>query len=163
MASGDTLHVAWAKDNEPGTSAFATFDTRNNHVVNNFNGGTQWDAIYPIFIPRNYAGGGVTLNISATGGTATSGSMVWTTAFEQVGTAQDIDSDGFAAGITGTIPAPGTSGVFNILANAHTNGAQMDSLAAGEWGRLKLTRVVADASDNMGGTAMVKYIEIKET
>lgn len=162
MASGDTLAICWPEYNQPGTSAFSTYDIRNNQGVLNFNGGTNWSAIYPVFIPNTYAGGGVTCIVASTGGTATSGTMVWQTAFERIGTTQDIDSDSFATGNNGTIAAPGTSGVFNNSSINHSNGAQMDSLAAGEWGRLKLTRLTDDSSDNMGGTAQVKYVEIRE-
>jgi hypothetical protein len=163
MASGDTLGVMWAENNQPGTASFAVIDTRNNHVVLDFNGGTAWDAIFPVFLPRNYAGGGVTLDVSFTGGTATGGSVVFTTAFERVGTAQDIDSDSFATGNSGTLVCPGTTGVFNLISIAHTDGAQMDSLAAGEWGRVKLTRAVADSHDTAGGTVQVRYVQMRET
>jgi len=114
-------------------------------------------------MPRNYAGGGVTNTIFWSGGTATVGTVVWQTAFERVGTVLDIDADSFATGNNGTTVTPSTAGSVTSTAIAHTDGAQIDSIAVGELFRLAVTREVADAQDSKVDDAELLGIEIKET
>ena len=163
MASGDTLLEFTALSNEPTAANFAIFDTRNAQPVLNFDAGTAGTAVFSGVMPRNYAGGGVTVGIHWAAGTATGGTAVWTTAFERVGTVHDIDGDGYATGNLGTTVTQGTAGLINITSIAHTDGAQMDSIAVGEGFRLQVSRTVADAQDGMGGTAQLRWIEVKET
>jgi hypothetical protein len=163
MASGDTLLEFTALSNEPTAANFATFDTRNAQPVLNFDAGTSGTSVFSGVLPRNYAGGGITVNLHWAAGTATSGTTVWTTAFESVGTTHDIDGDGYATGILGTTATQGTAGLINITSIAHTDGAQIDSAAVGLGFRLQVSRTVADASDQMGGTAQLRWVELKET
>lgn len=164
MASGDTLCVFKASDNEPPSSNYATFDTRNGHLVLDFDAGTDESAIFRGIMPRNYAGGGVTVYLHWKATSATSGTTRWATAFEAVAS-QDIDSDGFATAQTVGGTANGTSGVETVTSIAHTSGGQMDSVAAGEEFRLKVTRDADGTSgtDDMTGDAELSAIEIKET
>jgi hypothetical protein len=62
---------------------------------------------------------------------------------------QDIDSDSFAAvqSVDNTV-VPGTSGNVDVVSVPFTNGAQMDSCAAGEVCRIKITRDAASDTDN---------------
>ena len=163
IASGDTLAIFTPLSNEPPSTNFATFDTRNSHPVLDFDDTTEEKAVFTGIMPRNYAGGGVTNTIffGATSGTA--GTVVWQTAFERVGTVLDIDADSFATGNNGTLVVPSTSGSLTSSAIAHTDGAQMDSIAVGEVFRLAVTREVADAQDSLVGDAEIVGIEIKET
>src|SRR3990167_954559 len=163
MASGDTLIVFRPQDNEPPSANFATFDTRNLHPVLDFDATTEEKAVFTGIMPRNYAGGGVTNTLFWSGGTATSGTVVWQTAFERVGTVLDIDGDSFATGNNGTTVTPSTAGSTTSTAIAHTDGAQMDSIAVGELFRLAVTREVADAQDSKVDDAELLGIEIKET
>src|SRR3990167_1761081 len=163
MASGDSLVIFTPLSNEPPSSNFATFDTRNAHPVLDFDDTTEEKVVFTGIMPRNYAGGGVTNTIFWTGGTATSGTVVWQTAFERIGTVLDIDGDSFATGNNGTTVAPSTTGSLTSTAIAHTDGAQIDSIAVGEVFRMYVTREVADADDSMGGDAELRAIEIKET
>ena len=163
MASGDTLAVFTPLSNEPPSANFATLDTRNLHPTLDFDATTEEKAVFTGIMPRNYAGGGVTNTIFWTGGTATGGTVVWQTAFERIGTVLDIDGDSFATGNNGTLVAPSTTGSLTSTAIAHTDGAQMDSIAVGELYRIAVTREVADAQDSMGGDAGLMGIEIKET
>ena len=87
----------------------------------------------------------------------------WDVAFERVGDAQqDIDSDGFAAvqSVDNTT-VPGTSGHVDIVSIAFTDGAQMDSIAVGEYFRMKVTRDAV--SDTATDDAELIAVEIKET
>lgn len=164
MASGDTLATLHPYHNEPPASNYATPDLRNNHPVLDFDGSTDEEAVFSDILPRNYAGGGLTVYLHVAFTSATTGNSYWQAAFERT-TGQDMDSDSFASfkGAAGTPNA--SSGICTVVSIAFTDGAEIDSLAAGEVFRLKIRR---DA-DGTGGTddittdAELKMIEIKET
>ena len=59
MASGDSLVIFTPLSNEPPSSNFATFDTRNAHPVLDFDDTTEEKVVFTGIMPRNYAGGGV--------------------------------------------------------------------------------------------------------
>lgn len=163
MASGNTLLIFTPLANEPPASNYATLDTRNQHPVLDFDGGTNESAVFTAIMPRHYAGGGVTVYIHYAMSTETSGDIDWDVAFERIGDGQqDVDSDGFAsAQSVDNTTVPGTSGHVDIVSVAFTDGAQMDSVATGESFRLKVTRDAA--SDTSTGDAELVAIEIKET
>lgn len=163
MASGDTLLIFTALSNEPPSSNYATLDTRNQHPVLDFDDSTNEDAVFSAIMPRNYGGGGVTVYIHYAMSSATAGDIDWDVAFERIGDQQqDIGSDSFASvqSVDNTT-VPGTSGLVDIVNVAFTDGAQMDSVAAGEGFRVKITRDAS--SDTASGDAELLFIEIKET
>ena len=163
MASGDTLLVFTAANNVPPTSNYATLDTRNNHLVLDFDDTTNESAVFPGVMPRNYAQQGVTVYIHYAMTTATSGDIDWDVAWERVGDQQqDIDSDSFAAvNSVDNTTVPGTAGNVDIVNVTFTDGADMDSVAVGEYFRLKVTRDAT--SDTATGDAELIAVEVKET
>lgn len=163
MASGNTLCVFTALDNTPPASNNAAFSTRNSHPVLAFDTTTQESAVFTGVVPRNYAGGGMTVYIHWTAATATSGTIGWDVAFERMSDATtDLDSDSFATAQTVTAATvPGTSGVVTVTNVAVSNGANMDSIAVGEAFRLRVRRDVAN--DTATGDAELHAVEIKET
>ena len=163
MASGDTLLAFFPSDNEPPTTNYATFDTRNSHPTLDFDTTTQETAIFTGIVPRNYAAGGITCYLHWAASTATSGTIGWDVSFERIGAAQqDIDADGFASAQTVTAATvDGTSGNVTITNVAVTNGANMDSIAVGELFRLRIRRDVAN--DTAAGDAELVGVELKET
>lgn len=164
MASGNTLLIFTPQANEAPSSAFATIFTRNGHLVLLFDATVDENAIFAGVLPRNYAGGGLTVYLHWAGTSAITGDVIWNAAFERIGEGQqDIDADGFAAAQAVTATAPGTSGHLDIAAITFTNGAQMDSLAVGEAFRLKITRDADNVSDTMTSDAELVAVEIKET
>lgn len=166
MASGDTLCVFSATDNHPPAANYATPDVRNSHPVLDFDADADESAIFAGVLPRSYAGGGLTITVHWAASSATSGSCRWQTAIERIGAAgQDIDSDGFATANSAGGTADGTSGKTTATPIAHTSGAEMDSLAAAETFRLKVTRDADGTSgtDDMTGDAELLAVEIKET
>lgn len=163
MASGDTLLVFTPLHNEPPSSNAASLDLRNQHPVLDFDASTNEDAVFSGVMPQHYDGGGVTVFLHYAMSTATSGDIDWDVAFERIGDQQqDIDSDGFAAANSGdNTTAPGTSGNVDVVSVAFTDGADMDSVAAGEGFRVKVTRDAA--SDTATGDAELRFVEIRET
>lgn len=163
MASGDTLLTFFPQDNEPPTSNYATFDTRNSHPVLDFDDTTQETAIFTGILPRHYAGGGITVYVHWAATSAITGTIGWDVAFERIGDSQqDIDADGFATAQTITaVTVPGTSGHVDITNVAVTDGANIDSIAVGEVFRLRVRRDVAN--DTATGDAELRGVELKET
>lgn len=163
MASGNTLLVFLAEEGRPPTSGGATFDVRNNIACWDFDDTTGESVVFTGVLPRNYAGGGITVYLHWAATTATSGTGGWLVAFERIGDGQqDIDSDGFASNqavTAATVPA--TSGHVKITNVAVSDGANMDSVAVGELFRLKVTRDVAN--DTATGDLELYAVELKET
>jgi hypothetical protein len=163
MASGDTLLIFTPLGNEPPSSNPATLDTRNQHPVLDFDASTNEDAVFSAVMPQNYDGGGVTVYIHYAMSSATSGDVDWDVCFERIGDQQqDLDSDSFAAvNSVDNTTVPGTSGLVDIVSVAFTDGADMDSVAAGEGFRVKVTRDAS--SDTASGDAELVFLEIRET
>lgn len=161
MASGDSLFIADAASGQPPAANYATLDTRNSVLVLDFDAGTDEAAVFVGVLPRNYAGGGLTLTIHWAATSATSGDVVWAAQIERANT--DLDADSFATAQTATGTANGTSGILTGTAIAFTSGANMDSLAAGEPFRLKVYRDADAGGDTATGDAELVVVELKET
>jgi hypothetical protein len=114
-------------------------------------------------MPRTYAGGGVTVYLHYAMTSATADTVDWDVAWERIGDQQlDIDADSFAAvNSVDNTTVPGTAGLVDVVSVAFTDGADMDSVAAGEYFRLKVTRDAA--SDDATGDAELLFVELKET
>lgn len=166
MASGNTLCVFTAQSNMPPAANAATFDVRNGLLVLDFDAATDEAAIFAGILPRHYAGGGLTVYLHVMATSATSGASRWEVSIErhQAGT-DDQDSDSFAAAQSVGITAVSPSGTEVVGSVAFTSGAQMDSLAAGERFRLKVSRDAngTTGTDDMTGDAELVAVEIKET
>jgi hypothetical protein len=164
MASGQTLAIWTPQANEPPATLGAYFTARNSHLVLVFDNTVNWSAVFPGVLPRNYSGAGVTVRLCWLAETVTTGAVKWNAQVERNQTGvDDLDSDSFAAAQTATGTAPATAGMTAYTDIAFTNGAQMDSLAAGESFRLKITRDAADATDTMADLAQLHRVEIRET
>jgi hypothetical protein len=163
MASGDTLCVFTPFQNEPPAAAYATLDVRNAHPTLDFDAATDESAVFSGVMPRNYAGGGVTVNIhwAATSDTTDTHHCFWDAAFELC-TGLDMDADSFAAvNSVDTDHCNATAGIETVTAITFTDGADMDSVIAGALFRLKITRDATN--DDMTGDAELLAVEIKET
>ena len=164
MASGDTLAYWTALSNQPPAASLATLDSRNGHPVLDFDAATDESAVFPGVMPDAYAGGGVTVTLVWLASTATTGDVVWNAAFERhQDDIDDLDADSFAAVQAATGTTASASGEPQYTAIAFTNGAQMDSVAAGESFRLKITRDADNGSDTMTGDAELLRVILSET
>ena len=163
MASGDSLILFHPYNNEPPAANYATLDTRNGHVVLDFDPTTNESAVFSAIMPRNYAGGGITVYIHYAMTSAEADTVDWDVAFERIGDGLlDIDGDSFAAvNSVDNTTVPGTTGLVDIVSVTFTDGADMDSVAVGEAFRLQITRDAV--SDDAGGDAELVMVEIKET
>lgn len=163
MASGDTLAVFLPQSNEPPSANFATLDLRNGHPVLDFDGAANELAIFSGVMPQHYGGGGVTVLLHYAMSSAESGDIDWDVEFERIGDQQqDIDTDSFAtANSVDNTTVPATSGLVDVVSVAFTDGADMDSVAAGELFRLRVTRDAV--SDTASGDAELLAVEIRET
>jgi hypothetical protein len=164
MASGQTMCVFMPNDNEPPIANYATLDFRNSVPCLDFDGTTDEEAVFSALLPGQYGGGGLTIVLEVAYSSATSGSSRWQADIERGNT--DIDADSF----TGTFQSGGgtanaTSGITGQVILTFTEGAQMDSLAAGERFRLKIRRDADGTSgtDDIATDAELYSIHVKET
>ena len=162
MASGNTLVCFTPHCNEPPSSNPATLDTRNNHPVLDFDDTTNESAIFSAVMPQHYGGNGVEVLLHYSMTSATADTVDWDAAFERIGDGQlDVDSDSFAdVNSEDDTTVPGTCGNVDVVSISFTDGADMDSVAAGELFRLKITRDAA--SDDATGDAELHMVEIRE-
>ena len=163
MASGDTLLILMPYANEPTAANYATLDTRNQHPCLDFDATTNEYAVWSVIMPRNYAGGGLTVYLHYAMSSAEADTIDWDAAFERIGDeVLDIDGDSFAAvqSVDNTT-VPGTTGLVDIVNIVFADGAEMDSIAVGELFRIKIDRDAVN--DDAAGDAELVAVEIKET
>ncbi|KKK75631.1 hypothetical protein LCGC14_2871790, partial [marine sediment metagenome] len=148
---------------EPPATNFATLDTRNYHPVLDFDATTNESTIFRGVLPAGYASGGLTVYIHYAMTSAVADTVDWDVSFERIGDQQlDIDGDSFAAvNSVDNTTVPGTSGNVDVVSVAFTDGADMDSIAAGESFRIKITRDAAN--DDATGDAEILFVVVKET
>lgn len=170
MASGDSLAVFTPLHNEPPSSNFATLGTvtaaTGARPVLQFDAATDETAIFSGVMPRNYDGGGVTVTLwYAMAGANTSKSVVWNAAFERIvdGDAMGAGGSDFAAVNAVTDGADDTADNIDPATITFTNGADMDSVVAGDPFRFKVVRDADNGSDDADGDAELYYVEVKET
>jgi hypothetical protein len=161
MASGDQLECFFPSANEPPTTNYATFDTRNSHPVLDFDDTTAESATFTGIL-FGYAGGGITVSVGFSMTSAITNTCGWTVEIERIGDqVLDIDADSFATAQTITaVTVPGTSGFVDVVSVNISSGANMDSLADGEQFRLRLTRNVS--VDTAAGDAEFHWLAIRE-
>ena len=153
-----TISVFTPLDNQPPASNFATLDTRNSVAVLDFDAATDESAVFVGVIPEGAVlTSGLIVRISWAATSATSGDCVWEVSFEKT-TGHDIDADGFDTVQTGTTTTSGTSGVVNTTAITITT---IDSLAANDVFRLKVTRDANAVGDTMTGDAELIGVELE--
>ncbi len=167
MATTNFMAVFSPLSNEPPSANFATLDTRNSVPVLDFDDTTDESAVFGGVLPNNYAGGGLTVTLVWMATSATSGGVSWDVSIERhEDDAFDLDADGFAtANNSGSATTASATGEQQYTSIAFTSGAQMDSLAAGESFRIKVTRDAngTTATDDMAGDAELLRVVIKET
>ncbi len=130
-------------------------------------------ALFPFQMPYHYGGGGITLTVGVVSSTAT-GDMSFAAFMKSL--TDDVDNLGnlgtdpsglkaFAPPVFNqTIDAATVAGEVKYFEIAMTDGAQMDSIAAGEYGQLLLMRDSQDGTnDDMAQDAEFVFMAMRET
>lgn len=164
MATGDNMGDFGPLQNEPPASNYATIDLDNARPVLDF--ALNEIAVFSGFLPEHYAGGGLTAEIvyAMSSSTGASKEVQLQAAIERVNDGTDASSDSFAtAQASGDVEVPATAQTTDTITITWTDGAQMDSVAAGEAFRLKITRIaVVDGTEASGDLELIG-VHLKET
>ena len=121
-------------------------------------------ADFKIALPSNYAGGGLTLAIIISMSSATSGNVVLEAAFRRCDDGnEELDQSHTYDYNSVTVAVAAAVGKAVYATIAFTDGADMDSLAAGEMGMLRIRRKADDGSDTAAGDAELQMVIGKET
>jgi len=156
-------------------ASFATLDTitggstpAETIPVLDFDADTSEYIDFKIILPAGYASGGLTVTVifsmTSDHDEGTPHKVRWEVAFARISD-DDLDMNGDQAydfnGVSAIVPSVvGEVSYDNIT---FTNGADMDSLAAGEMAILRIYRDHDHADDNATGDAELQMIQIKET
>lgn len=173
MASGATLLTLSPLDGTPPATAYATFDTMTGTStpaesipVLDFDDTTQEYMDFYCFMPRNYGGGGITVTIVYSAAEAATDVVDWEAALRRVADdAEDLDTAAHTFDYNGTVDtAPSVVGEVAYAVVTFTDGADMDSVTAGDYFILRVTRdPTPDSGTDVTGDASIHFIEIKET
>lgn len=118
-----------------------------------------------LIMPMHYSGGGLTCTIVSSAG-ATTGGLVWAVALRRFqDDAEDADTTAqtydYNTVTIGTLASAIGEQTYDDI--TFTNGADMDSVAAGEMFSLRVRRDTGNASDTLSTDAFLWTIHIKET
>ena len=166
MASGDLLAVLTPHSNEPPSASFATLDTRAGYLVLDFDDTADESAIFRFAVPNNYSGGGFTVKVLWMATSATSGTISLDVAFMSVtDDADDLDTKAFAAANNANPTTASASGEVDYISVTFTDGADSDSITAGEMAFIKITRDAdgTTSTDNLVGDMELVEVLIYET
>lgn len=127
-----------------------------------FNDTTSESCVFTFVAPSSIdVGGDQTVNIYWRADTATTNDVVWQAEVEAISPDDALDSDAsssYATGQTVTDTAPGTAG-YITRAQITLTVAQADSIAANDLVRLRISRLPANANDDMVGDAEILAVE----
>lgn len=174
MASGQTLFPCLKPGCEEAVSAnmaeqvvIAGASTPNERVLAwAFDDTTTEYVDIRLTMPSNYAGTtGVTIKFKSSS-TATSNTYVLSAAFRRIqDDAEDLDTTAqtYDYNDTGAITPASASGEITYDSLTFTNGADMDSVVAGEDFILRVRRNPGSGSDTVTGDVFLQTIEMLET
>jgi len=154
-----TIAVFTPLDNQPTATNFATLDTRNSIAVLDFDdGATNEESTFVGCIPEAATlTSGLLVRITWAATSATSGNCRWGVQWMKLDT--DIDADSFD---TATEAHSATSGTSGICTTTSITCTSIDSLAAGDFYRLKIYRDSSDTTnDTMTGDAELVVVEVR--
>jgi len=119
------------------------------------------ERLYLKFSPLAYGSGSITVTIGWYAATATSGGVVWETALAAVTPntdTGDVETKAFA-----TVNTAADTHLGTTAKRAHTvdvTVSNLDSMAAGDWVWLRISRLTTDGSDTMLGDAILTGVDI---
>jgi hypothetical protein len=151
-----TYAVFTAEHNQPPSTDFATLDTRNSVACLDFSDTATESAVFVGIMPEAASlGSGLIVRLHWMG-TATTGNVRWSVAFERGNT--DLDADSFDTATAAPATTNGTSGIATVTAITCTS---IDSIAAGDLFRLRVQRLGADAADTMTGAKGCELVAVE--
>ena len=161
MAANETLAIWEAIAGTPPAASAATPDTRNAHVVLDFDADANETSYFSSVLPKHYAGGNIACKLHWMATSATSGNVRWSAAFERLeANGRDLDSNGFQTSVEATAAANGTSGKVAVTTLTIT---ALGGAVAGDAFRVAVTRVATDGThDTMTGDAELLRVELVE-
>lgn len=162
VGGGTTTLARWtALDNAPPATAYATFDTANNVPVLNFDAVTGESGIFSNIMPQGASfSNGIDARIFFRAAGGVTGGVVWNAAFESGNS--NLSSDAWTTGINSSgALANGTLGKLTV-ATITFNSGEIGGITAGDFFRLRLSRVALDAADTMTGDAQFAALEIRQ-
>lgn len=119
------------------------------------------EAIFFDFRATRYGSGNLTVDVDWYADTATSGAVKWGAQIAAITPnvdTQDVETDTLATVATATTTHPGTTG--QRLQRTSITVSSLDSLAADDDVRLRISRVAADAADTMTGDAIATRVTV---
>lgn len=143
------------------STGYAQHAVVNNRPVLAFDASTDEEARFSGVAPQGLTGA-VTAVVTYMMASATSGDVVFNAALEAVsdGDATDLDAgDSFDTANAATATVPGTAGYIDQVTITCTNA---DSIAAGDYFRLKLLRDADNAADTATGDLYVLAVELRD-
>lgn len=142
------------------SSAFAALMTVNARPVLAFDASTDETAHWTFIAPQGMTGT-LTAVLTLIGAAASTNSTYWDVSVEAVTAADatDLDSDSFDSINSGNTAMGATQGYMVQLSITLTNA---DSIAAGDYVRVKVTRDANNGSDNFAADAYLLAVEIRE-
>jgi hypothetical protein len=175
MASGDTLLIIGPFAGSPPATLAASFAVMTGGstpaeywpCVDFDDASSEYMDFHNLFMPRNYAGTtGVTVTIvwAAPGETVVTAECRWEVAFRRIeDDTDDLDTSHAYAfnGVSADPPSAANEVAYDTI--TFTDGADMDSVAAGDFFTLRIYRDHDHADDDCTGDARLLGIEIKET
>lgn len=166
MASGNTL-VYWdALSGQVPSTGYATLGNRNGVFAWEYDDTTDESVDFGGFMPSTYAGGGITVTVGWMAASATTGTISLDVSCMSVtDDADDLDTKAFAAANNANPTTASATGEVQYTDVTFTDGADMDSIAAGEYFRIRVTRDAngTTSTDNMSGDMQLVFVVVKET
>jgi len=149
----------------PQTSGFATLDTRTSGVpVLDFDPTAVEAATFTGLLPEAaVTTNGLKIRLAWTADTVTNtDAVVWGIQFQRIDTTTDLDTDAFSNTFTATAAASGTAGVPVITELTLTGTALLDSVVAGDFYRVRISRDATHTSDALTADACLVACEIRD-
>lgn len=165
MASGDSLCLFLPSAAEFPSTGYATPDIRDGILVLAFNDTVDESIEFAGFMPRHYDGGGITVTTIWMSEDQTSGTISWDISFKSFTDDVDVASKSFATAKNENATTASVSGEMDYAETPFTNGTEMDSILAGEYFRMLVTRDGngTTSTDSLVNDMQLVAIEIRET
>ena len=158
--TGPRTWISWtAQQGIQPAAGFPTFDTRNNHPVADFTNAVTEELDFYSIVPEEYDAGNVDIQIRFMASTATTGNVRWSCEIERMNT--DLDADSFGTAVLVTAAVSATSGIATLAVCLHDTAAERDSFAAGDYIRVRVGRIGADAADTATGDIELLGVQMR--